>query len=88
MMHGIQDSEELKNRTFVITSNDLWMLDFADRVVYMDQGWIGFDGGVEELKRAPRLFKILREMRKRRGLLDQAVRTETIEVESVSPKNA
>lgn len=52
MFGQITNNPVLKDKTFIITANNYKVLDYADRVVFMEHGRILFNGSVEEFKKS------------------------------------
>ena len=58
-MWNLKNKEELKDKTFVITTNDMNLLHFADQIIYISQGVISFQGDFLKLQNEP-LFENLK----------------------------
>ena len=63
IMEGIKNSE-WRQKTYVITTNKLKMLEYADKVVYMEKGSMSFNGSVEEFKQSS-MYENLQEIFKK-----------------------
>ena len=48
-------------RTFVLSTNNTKLLDFVDRVIFMDRGQISFNGTPEEFRNNPSFQSYLKD---------------------------
>ena len=50
-----------KEKTFILSTNNTKLLEFVDRVIYIENGSIRYFGSFEEMKKNPELTTILKE---------------------------
>ena len=53
LLKTIKESERLKSKTFIFSTNNPAYLKHADRVIYISEGLIKFNGGFEDFKMSP-----------------------------------
>lgn len=50
MFEAFKTDSVLRNKTFLVTANDYKVLDYADRVLFFENGRIKFNGTAENFK--------------------------------------
>ena len=49
-MNTIREDDHYKERTFIFSTNNLKLVEFCDKVIFMEKGKIAFFGTPEQLK--------------------------------------
>jgi ABC-type transport system involved in cytochrome bd biosynthesis fused ATPase/permease subunit len=53
IMFNLKNGEDFKNKTIVMTTNDTNLLKFADKLIFMSEGLIMFQGTFDDLQNQP-----------------------------------
>ena len=79
-MNNLNTLDEWKDKTFVISTNNTSLFKYADRIVVMEAGRIGFMGTHEELMKAKAFSDLITNLEKAREFeLDQEARRPSME---------
>ena len=74
IMEGIREGEEMKGKTFIISTNNIKMFDYADKIVFMVDGRVDFFGTYEQMMAVRHLRRKVDELSKAKGILDQSAK--------------
>ena len=89
-MEGIRSREAWKGKTFIISTNNIKMFDYADKIAILEEGCMEFFGTREEMMQSPRIkTKIdkLIEAKNSLGVLDQSARKDKKPKEGETEQN-
>ena len=64
-MEGIRSKPLWKDKTYIISTRSFKMLEYADRVIYMEKGKITFFGKLADLKKRPEFKEYMQEQQKK-----------------------
>lgn len=58
ILRGIREDEVLKEKTFIFSTNNLGILNHADRIIFIENGKIIYFDTLEKLKKTPEFQEI------------------------------
>ena len=80
IMEGIKSKPIWREKTFVISTNNIKMFDYADKVAFMRNGNVEFFGKYEDMLEVDYIRDKIEELRQAKGVLDQEAKEEPDEV--------
>ena len=75
-MTNIRNNRHWRSKTFVISTNNIKMFDYADKVVFIKKGNIEFFGKYNDMMKVPHIRDKINELREAKGTLDQGAKEE------------
>ena len=71
IMEQIRKNKAWDGKTFIISTNNIKMFDYADKIVFVGKGKVEFFGEYEEMMRVDSIREKVEELRLAKGVLDQ-----------------